>query len=437
MSYLVAAPGQPEDNQNPFQRQTLEHPTTAGQMTQTARSEIKPFKIPEFHAIFTKRDLIAKLIKLSNGIQAVFKDAEIPTETTISSTTKTLSGKSVRSRLSRSGSKDIYDMLVQSVYDDHLAKTPESIANKNQRDAQKTGKITFKDCTRFTVKLLSPISDLHQIEDLLFGIRNSLCDPETSNWRMVDVKYKIKANGYSDISVYFYTMFDGKPIVTEVQINTEACMEVKRNETTLYDKIKDLCINIPFENEVLLGGDGEILNFEERSKIDTDLVYTFFRSLADEGLGNQTLEQCITSFLNNLRYASFELVGKYEGIYLKPNQIPNFSVQTPSQSLVSHFMEMSKVFTESYQRYIKTNPVLQDPSQIKYLTEHTENLLQLPNFIDLNQVPSNIELDDLHPDIVGNAISSLEKSYKLDPQTLQHLENSYNLEADLTCQKVE
>ena len=57
--------------------------------------------------------------------------------------------------------------------------------------------------------------------------------------------------------MYFYTVFEGKPVLTEVQINTESCMSVKKDETELYDQIKNL-----LQNPYFLGLEEVVYNID-------------------------------------------------------------------------------------------------------------------------------------------------------------------------------
>ena len=57
--------------------------------------------------------------------------------------------------------------------------------------------------------------------------------------------------------MYFYTVFEGKPVLTEVQINTESCMSVKKDETELYDQIKNL-----LQNPYFLGPEEVVYNID-------------------------------------------------------------------------------------------------------------------------------------------------------------------------------
>ena len=407
MSTLIAT-GQPDDG-NSLRQKRIELIDLNG-----AKSEIKSFKKVNHHANF---ELIGNIIRLSHAIQEVFGKAGITSRTTISSTTKKLVN---HIHYLHPQKQEFHRQLKQSIYEDHTLKTPESIANKKQRTH--SDKIAFKDCTRFTVKLQKPLESLDQMAGAIRGICEKVCG-QNQAWRLVDFKYKIKANFYSDISLYFYTVFAGKPVLTEVQINTEDCLGVKKGETDLYNQIKDLCVNTDF---------GEVRFCDDDQKIkkpDTDLIYSFFRFLFDQDLSfnehkyfvldsnglpiqNIEINVKIKQFLQNYHTQSLELVRKYDGNFVSYDQVPNFKVPNPSDALINHFFEMAKVFYQSQDKYRQTKPILSAFADVVELENKTADLLQMPYFTDSAGQIHGFDFTDLHPDILDNVKDGLETLFE-------------------------
>jgi hypothetical protein len=403
MGNLVAT-GQPEDG-NSLRQKRIELIDLNG-----ARSEVKSFKRANHRSNF---ELIKNIIGLSHSIQEVFGKTGISSKTTISSTTKKLVN---HIHYLHPKKQQFRDQLEHSVYSDHTLKTPESIANKKQRT--NTNTIAFKDCTRFTVKLQKPLESLDQMTGAIRGICKEVCD-QNGLWRMVDYKYKIKANFYSDISLYFYTVFDGKPVLTEVQINTESCLGVKKDETDLYNQIKELCVNTDFGEAEFLSEDQQI------TTPDTDVIYSFFRFLFDEDLSsgerkyfvlgneglpikNTEINLKIKQFLQNYQSQTLELVRKYDGNFVNYDQVPNFKVPNPSDELINHFFEMAKVFYQSQAKYRDTKPILSSFEDVVELENKTADLLQMPYFTDSDGKIHNFDFTDMHSDILDNVRNSLE-----------------------------